>query len=50
MENTWTVISGKGDRGRIGENIQGIRSITGRYKLDREQLRMVWGNGEAKEL
>ena len=37
-------------RGRIGEKAQGIRSITGRYKIDREQLRMVWGNGEAKEL
>ena len=28
--------------GRMGEKIQGIRSISGRYKIDRERLRIVW--------
>ena len=27
--------------GRIGEKVQGIRSIIGRYKIDREVLRKV---------
>ena len=29
-------------RGRMGEKIQGIRSINGRYKIDRGRLRIVW--------
>ena len=28
-------------RGRMGEKVQGIRSINGRYKLDRGRLRIV---------
>ena len=28
-------------RGRMGVKVQGIRSINGRYKIDRERLRMV---------
>ena len=32
------VISG---RERMGEKVQGIRSISGRYKIDRESLRIV---------
>ena len=28
-------------RGRMGEKLQGIRSITGRYKIDRGRLRIV---------
>ena len=31
-----------GRGGRMGENVQGIRSINGRYKIDRERLRIVW--------
>ena len=27
--------------GRMGEKIQGIRNINGRYKIDRGRLRMV---------
>ena len=27
--------------GRMGEKIQGIRSISGRYKINRERLRIV---------
>ena len=32
------------------EKVQGIRSINGRYKIDRGRLRNSIGNGEAKEL
>ena len=39
---------GKG-RGRIGEKVQGIRGINGRYKIDGEVKNSI-GNGEAKEL
>ena len=49
MEITWRVISGKGG-GRMGEKVQGIRTIIGRYKIDRERLRINLGNGEAKTL
>ena len=28
--------------GRMGERVQGIRSINGRYKTDRGRLRVVW--------
>ena len=37
-----------GGRGRIGEKVQGLRCITGRYKIDRGVLRTTIGNGEAK--
>ena len=33
----------------MGEKAQGIRSINGRYKIDRE-VKNSRGNGEAKEL
>ena len=36
-------------RGRMGEKVQGIRSINGRYKIHRGRL-IIMGNGEAKEL
>ena len=39
MEITWKVISG--ERGRMGEKAQGIRSINGRYKTDKGRLRIV---------
>ena len=29
------------ERGRMGEKVQGIRSIIGRYKFDRRRLRVV---------
>ena len=29
-------------RGGMGEKVQGIRSITGRYKIDRGRIRIVW--------
>ena len=28
-------------RGRMGEKVQGIRSIIGRYKIDKRRLRIV---------
>ena len=28
-------------RGRMGEKVQGLRSINGRYKIDRGSLRIV---------
>ena len=34
---------------RMGENIQGIRSINGRSKIE-EEVKNSMGNGEAKEL
>ena len=41
MEITWRVFAGRG-RGRMGEKVQGIRSINGRHKIDRRKLRIVW--------
>ena len=34
----------------MGEKAQGIRSINGRYKIDRGRLRNSIGNGEANTL
>ena len=31
-----------GGEGRTGEKVQGIRSINGRYKIDRGRVRIVW--------
>ena len=41
MEITWRVISREGVGGRMGEKVQGIRIIIGRYKIDRGRLRIV---------
>ena len=35
---------------RIGENVQGIRSINGKYKIDRGRLRIVWEMEKPKNL
>ena len=35
---------------RMGKKVQGIRSINGRYKIDRGKVLNSMGNGEAKEL
>ena len=45
MEMTWLVISGE----RMGKKVQGIRSMNGRYKVDREVKNGI-GNGDVKEL
>ena len=34
----------------MGDKVQGIRSINGRYKIDRGGVKNSIGNGEAKEL
>ena len=39
-----------GGGGKMREKVWGIRSINGRYKIDRGRLRIIQGNGEAKEL
>ena len=39
IEITWRVISGEGVEGNMGENLQGIRSINGRNKIDSGSLR-----------
>ena len=40
MEITWRVFSEEG-KGRMGENVQGIKSIIGRHKIERGRLRIV---------
>ena len=40
MEITWRVISRAGKVGN-GGNVQGIRNINGKYKIDRERLKIV---------
>ena len=40
MEITWRVISGE-ERVENRGKVQGIRSINGRYKIDKGMLRMV---------
>ena len=40
MDITWRDFSGEGE-GRNGEKVQGIRSITGRHKIDKRRLRIV---------
>ena len=39
-----------GDGGRVGEKVQGIRSIIGRYKINRGRLRIVWEKERPKNL
>ena len=39
-----------GWRVRMGERVQGIRSIIGRYKIDRGMLRIVWEMEKPKNL
>ena len=41
MEITWRVISGGVGEGRVGEKVQRISSINGRYKIDRRRLRII---------
>ena len=41
MEITWKVLSGDGEGGEQREKLQEIRSINGRYKIDRGRLRIV---------
>ena len=49
MEITWRLISER-RRGENREKVQGIRSINGRYKIDRGRLRIVWEVEKPKNL
>ena len=40
----------EGGGGRMWENVQGIRSIIGRYKADRGRIRIVWEMEKPKNL
>ena len=39
-----------GEGGRVREKVQGIRSINGRYEIDRRRLRVVWEMEKPKNL
>ena len=39
-----------GGEGSLGGKIQGLRSIIGRHKIDKGEVKNSIGNGEAKEL
>ena len=39
-----------GEEGRMGEKVQGIRSLNGRYKIDRRRVRIVWEMEKPKNL
>ena len=41
MKIAWRVISGEGEEGRMGGKVEGISSITGRFKIDRGRVRRV---------
>ena len=41
---------GGGERGRMREKVQGIRSINGRYEIDRARLRIVQEMEKPKNL
>ena len=43
-------LSAGGGEGRMREKIQGIRRINGRYKIDRERLRIVREMEKPKKL
>ena len=43
------IIIGKG-RGKVGVKVKGIRSIIGRYKIDRGRLRLVYEMEKSKTL
>ena len=49
MEITWRVISRERE-GEDGEKEQGIRSIIGRYKIDRGILRILQETEKSKNL
>ena len=52
MEITWRVVFREREEGegRMGEKVQGIRSMNGRYKTDRGRLRLVWEMEKPKNL
>ena len=41
MDITWRDFSGEGKGKNKGEKVQGIRSIIGRHKIDKERPKML---------
>ena len=41
---------GEGGRRGLGKKVQGLRSINGRYRIDRGSLRIVWEMEKPKNL
>ena len=41
---------GGGEAGRMRGKVQGIRSINGRYKIDKGRVRIVWEMEKPKNL
>ena len=41
MDITWRFFSGEGEGKNRRGKVQGVRSIIGRHKIDKERLRMV---------
>ena len=39
-----------GEGGRMGEKVQGMRSINGRYKINRGRLRIIWEMEQLKNV
>ena len=37
-------------RGRMGDKVQGIRRVNGRYKIERGRLRIIWEMEKPKNL
>ena len=40
MEITWRIIS-REEEGGMGENVPGVSSINGRYKVDKEEVKII---------
>ena len=49
MEITWRFVSEEGS-GENGRKVQGIKSINGRYKIDRGRVGIVWEMEKPKKL
>ena len=43
-------VQGRGGTERMGGKVQGIRSLNGKYKIDRGEIKNSIESGEAKEL
>ena len=50
MEIPWRGLSAGGRGKRMGGKVQGIRSINGRYKIDRGRLRIIQEMEKPKNL
>ena len=50
MNIPWRGYQWGGGGRRMGEKVQGISSINGRYKIDRGKLKIVWEMEKPKNL